>query len=194
MKAAPERFIPGLQFQFGERRTLTGLSAPPTRRWAFRQYSREVSNQYVGIGPSNTHFEPYLAIAEELDIPVGIHIGIGPPGAPYLGFAQGYRAALHSPLTLEEDALIRHPRLRVYIMHAAWPMLEELLAVLWTHPQVHVDLGAIVFALPQAELYRFLQRIVEAGFSKRVMFGTDQMVWPGVIERCDTERSSLPHS
>jgi hypothetical protein len=24
---------------------------------------------------------------------------------------------------------------------------------------------------------------VEAGFGKRVMFGSDQMVWPGVIER-----------
>jgi predicted TIM-barrel fold metal-dependent hydrolase len=28
-----------------------------------------------------------------------------------------------------------------------------------------------------------LRGIVEAGFGKRVMFGPDQMVWPGVIER-----------
>ena len=27
------------------------------------------------------------------------------------------------------------------------------------------------------------RRVVEAGFGKRVMFGSDQMVWPGVIER-----------
>jgi len=68
-------------------------------------------------------------------------------------------------------------------MHAGWPMVDDLLAVLWVHPQVYVDIGAIVFALPRAELYRFLQRIVDAGFGKRVMFGSDQMVWPGVIER-----------
>ena len=49
-----------------------------------------------------------------------------PPG---LG---GYRARLHSALGLE-DALVRHPKLRVYIMHAGWPMLDDLLAVLWAH-------------------------------------------------------------
>lgn len=141
----------------------------------------EVTNQYAGIAPDDPAFEPYLAVAEELDIPVGIHIGTGPPGAPYLGFNR-YRAALHSPLALE-DVLIRHPDLRIYIMHAGWPMLDDLLAVMWVHPQVHVDVGAIVFGLPRAEFYRYLQRIVEAGFGKRVMFGSDQMVWPGIIER-----------
>jgi predicted TIM-barrel fold metal-dependent hydrolase len=140
----------------------------------------EVTNQYVGIAPDDSLFEPYLAVAEELDIPVGIHIGTGPPGAPYLGF-QEYRARLHSPLTLEE-ALVRHPRLRVWIMHASWPMLDDLLAVLWTHPQVYVDLGVIIYALPRAEFYRYVRTIVEAGFGSRVMFGSDQMVWPETIE------------
>jgi predicted TIM-barrel fold metal-dependent hydrolase len=82
-----------------------------------------------------------------------------------------------------EEALVRHPRLRVWIMHAGWPMLDDLLAVLWTHPQVYVDLGVIIFALPRAELYRYLRVIVEAGFGSRVMFGSDQMVWPETIER-----------
>ena len=189
MQAAPGRFIPGLQFQFGDQE----YSPDSVRRLhsagRFAVFA-EVSNQYVGITPSDPRFEPYLALAEELDIPVGIHIGVGPPGAPYLG-PDRYRAALHSPFTLEE-ALVRHPKLRVYIMHAAWPMLDELLAVLWTHPQVYVEVGAIVFALPRAELYKFLQRIVEAGFSKRIMFGTDQMVWPGLIERAIKRIESAP--
>ncbi|MGH7695114.1 MAG: amidohydrolase family protein [Gemmatimonadaceae bacterium] len=182
MQVAPGRFIPGLQFQFG--REPESLTPDSLRRlYSAGRFAvlAEVSNQYVGITPSDPKFEPYLAVAEELDFPVGIHIGTGPPGAPYLGFDR-YRAAMHSPLTLE-DALIRHPKLRVYIMHAGWPMVDDLLAVLWVHPQVYVDIGAIVFALPRAELYRFLQRIVDAGFGKRVMFGSDQMVWPGVIER-----------
>src|SRR6185436_13696637 len=92
------------------------------------------------------------------------------------------RARLHSPLVLEE-ALVRHPKLRVFIMHAGWPMLDDLLAVMWAHPQVYVDVGAISFVLPRAEFHRYLQRIVEAGFGRRVMFGSDQMNWPGVIER-----------
>ena len=180
MEAAPGRFIAGLQFQLGR----DALSPAELRGMhQAKQFAvlAEVTNQYVGIGPSDPQFEPYLAVAEELDIPVGIHIGVGPPGAPYLG-ANKYRAALHSPLTLE-DALIRHPKLRLYIMHAGWPMLDDLLAVLWAHPRVYAEVGGVVFALPRAELYRFLQRIVEAGFGKRVMFGSDQMVWPGVIDR-----------
>jgi uncharacterized protein len=117
---------------------------------------------------------------EELDIPVGIHIGTGPVGAPYVGFDR-YRARLHSPLALEE-VLVRHPGLRVYIMHAGWPMIDDLLAVLWTHPQVYVDTGVIAWALPRAEFHRYLQRIVEAGFGKRVLFGSDQMVWPEALQ------------
>ena len=188
-EAAPGRFVRGFQFQMGR-----DSVSPDSLRRLYRdgRFSvlAEVTNQYLGIGPSDSLFEPYLAVAEELDIPVGIHIGIGPPGAPYLGFSR-YRAALHSPLTLE-DALVRHPKLRVYIMHAGWPMLDELLAVLWAHPQVYVDVGGIIFGLPRGEFYRYLQGIVGAGFSKRVMFGSDQMVWPGIIESAIDAIKSAP--
>lgn len=57
----------------------------------------------------------------------GIHIGTGPPGSPYLGFAH-YRGRMHSPLSLEEP-LRRHPGLRLYVMHAGWPMLDDTLAL-----------------------------------------------------------------
>lgn len=108
--------------------------------------------------------------------------GPGPPGSPYLPDTSRYRAHLHSALLLEE-ALIRHPRLRLYIMHAGWPMIDDLVAVLYAHPQVHVDVGVISFILPRSEFHHYLQRIVEAGFVKRVMFGSDQMNWPAAIER-----------
>jgi len=180
MKAAPGRFIPGFQFQIGR-----DTASPETLR-ALRADGRlavlaEVTNQYAGIAPDDARMEPYWALAEELDIPVGIHIGVGPPGVIYLG-STGYRARLHSALTLEE-VLVRHPRLRVYIMHAGFPMLDDLLAVLYAHPQVHVDVGVIVYTQPRPAFYRYLRGIVEAGFGPRVMFGSDQMVWPGVIER-----------
>lgn len=195
--AAPGRVIPALTFKVGPNcePRIDGRCLSPDdmgRLHAERQFSvlGEVAIQYDGIGPSDEAFEPYLALAEQRNIPVGIHIGIGPPGAPYMGFSH-YRARLHSALELEE-ALIRHPKLRVYIMHAGWPMLDDLLAVLWTHPQVYVDVGAIVFALPRAEFYRYLQRIVESGFGTRVMFGSDQMTWPGVIERSLEAIESAP--
>ena len=70
---------------------------------------------------------------------------------------------------------LRRPKLRVYIMHAGWPMLDELLAVLWTHPQVNAEVGAICFALSRKEFHHYLERIVDAGFGSRVMFGSDQL-------------------
>lgn len=182
MAAAPERFIPGLVLEFGD--SGAGFSTASLRSLhAAGQLTvlGEVVNQYAGIAPNDEAMEPYWALAEELDLPVGIHVGTGPPGAIYLGF-QGYRARLHSALTMEE-VLVRHPRLRVYLSHAGYPLLEDLLAVLYAHPQVYVDVGVIVFTQPRPAFYRYLRGIVDAGFGNRVMFGSDQMVWPGVIER-----------
>src|SRR5262249_41639384 len=53
----------------------------------------EVVSQYNGISPSDSVMEPYLSLAEELDVPIGIHIGPGPPGAPYIA-APNYRSRL----------------------------------------------------------------------------------------------------
>ena len=61
-------------------------------------------------------------------------------------------------------------------------MLDDTLAMLWTHPQLYVDVGVISYAVPRAAFHSYLQRIVEAGFGKRVLFGSDQMVWPEALE------------
>jgi len=178
--ASPERFIPGLGFQLG-RDAISPDSMRVLHAAGHLAVFAEITNQYVGIAPDDPRMDPYWSLAEELDIPVGIHVGTGPPGVLYMG-ATGYRARLHSALTLEE-MLARHPRLRVYLMHAGYPLVDDLLAVLYAHPQVHVDVGVVVYTQPRAAFYRFLQTIVDAGFANRVMFGSDQMVWPGVIER-----------
>lgn len=178
MNAAPDRFIPGLDFNVAD----TDVSPDSLRDLVEAgrvEVLAEVTNQYAGLAPDDPQMEPYWQLAEDLDIPVGIHVGPGPPGAFYLG-VDGYRARLHSPLTLE-PVLVRHPGLRVYVMHAGFPMIDDLLALLYAHPQVYVGVGVIVFTRRDFDAY--LQRIVEAGHANRVMFGSDQMVWPEVIER-----------
>jgi uncharacterized protein len=180
MEAAPGRFIPALEFAPAASAAVTPDSVRRlVERGAVAVFG-EVENQYAGIAPDDEVLAPYWALAEELDLPVGIHIGAGPPGAAAV--RPRYLARLSSALTIE-PVLVRHPRLRVYIMHAGWPLLDDLLAVLYTHPQAHVDISYIVYALPRAEFYGYLRRIVESGFGDRVMFGSDQMVWPGLIER-----------
>ena len=175
---SPERIIPGLLF------SLTSGVSPDAMREGFqkREFSvlGEVVIQYEGISPGDPAFEPYLVVAEELDIPVGIHMGLAPPGAAYFFGSPGYRAGLSNPLLLEE-ALLRHPKLRVYVMHAGWPMLDEMINLLYSHPQVYADVAVIDWYLPRKEFHHYLRRLVEAGFGKRLMFGSDQMIWPQAI-------------
>ncbi len=191
---APGRFIPALDVRFdrttGEAIAPVPPGAPrqPLTLERIRELHRagdlrvlaEVTNQYAGIAPDDARLEPLWALAEELDLPVGIHIGGAEPGTPYTG-SPAFRARLQSALTLEE-VLIRHPRLRVYIMHAGYPLLEDLQALLFTYPQVYVEPSMAINVETRAAFYRFLRGIVEAGYGDRVMFGSDQIIWPGLID------------
>lgn len=139
----------------------------------------EIGAQYEGIAPNDPKLEPYFALAEELDIPIAIHVGLSKPGIAY-DDSPKYRAALSDPMLLEE-VLVRHPKLRINVMHAGWPMTDQIIGLMWAHPQVYVDTGVIDWALPRKEFHAYLRRLVEAGFGKRIMFGSDQMVWPEAI-------------
>lgn len=137
----------------------------------------EITAQYLGLGPSDPKLEPYFALAEERDVPVFIHMGLGPPSAAYEENptdvkSPNYRATAGDPLLLEE-ALLRHPDLRVAAMHAGYPMLDEMIFMLRQHPHLYVDVGVLQYAIPRAEYYRYLRRLVEAGFGERIMFGSD---------------------
>jgi predicted TIM-barrel fold metal-dependent hydrolase len=149
-----------------------------------------VTNQYAGIAPDDASFEPYLAMAEELDIPVAYHVTAALPNAPYTG-SRKYRARLGDPFLLEE-VLVRHPKLRFYVMHAAHPLTDAMIAMMISHPQVYVDTGAISWALPRAEFYYHLRRFVEAGLGRRIMFGSDHMQWPDAIRVAIKSIESAP--
>jgi uncharacterized protein len=178
-KAAPNRFFPA--YSFGNPKEVSPERLERLYESGELAVMGEVTTQYQGIEPTDPRLEPYWALAERLDIPVQIHVGTGPFGVIYMG-ATGYRARLHSALSVEE-VLVKHPKLRIYLAHAGYPMIDDLLALMYAHPQVYVDTGVIIFTQPRAAFYRYFERIFEAGFGSRVMFGSDQMVWPGVIER-----------
>lgn len=174
-ETAPDRIIPGIH-SFGEE------SLDSLRTWASDgtiQVLGELGLQYGGLKPTDAVPESYFALAEELDLPVAIHVGLGPPGAAYVGFPN-YRMHLSNPLLLEE-ALLKHPKLRLYVMHAGWPMLDQIIGLLYAHPQVYVDIGVIDWFVPRKEFHAYLKRLVEAGFGKRIMFGSDQMIWPDAL-------------
>ncbi|HSQ31472.1 MAG TPA: amidohydrolase family protein [Gemmatimonadaceae bacterium] len=139
----------------------------------------EVLAQYDGLSPSDSAFEPYWDLAEKLDIPVGVHTGISFPGITQKG-APNFRVALGNPM-LFEGMLNRHPKLRVFLMHAGHPFLAETVGILSVYPQVYVDIAVIDWILPREEFYAYLKALIRAGFADRIMFGSDQMVWPDAI-------------
>ncbi len=175
---APKRILPSAGF--GSDGTL-----PPTdelrRLHAAGKLAAlsEITSQYAGIAPDDPRLEPYYALAEELDIPVGIHLGPGPPGTAYFA-TPAYRVAAGDPLRLE-PMLVRHPKLRLYAMHAGWPFGDAMIAMLFAHPQLYVDVAVLDYAYPEADFYAYLKRLIDAGMEERIMFGSDNMVWPDAI-------------
>lgn len=198
----PSRFLPGLVLPCdGGRAPITGrpcwdgATDVPDVTWLRREIQAgrikalgEMSPQYLGMPPNDARLEPYWQLAEESDIPVGIHMGPGPPGAAYDSSPVPFKSpkfsmAASDPMLIEE-VLLRHKRLRLFVMHAGWPRLEPMLALLYGHPNVYVDVAALQasFMVPRPAYYRYLQGLVDAGFVKRIMFGSDfpNQVGPGI--------------
>ncbi len=177
--AAPDRIVAGAYVDWAN--PLPDLARLRAEIQAGRvQVLGELVLQHRGMAPNDPCMEPYYALAEELDIPVGIHTGIGPPGIPYDPCCPNFRVTLGNPILVEE-VLIRHPRLRIYLMHGGAPYLQETKAILSVYPQVYVDLATINWILPREEFHSYLRELVRAGFGKRLLFGSDQMVWPEAI-------------
>ena len=176
--ADPNRFIAGAGIRGSEDTPLPPLE---TLKKAFQSGQigvlGEVTAEYAGATLGDPRYEPYLALAEQLDIPVALHTGVGPPGISYDECCRGFRVALGNPILLE-DVLNRHPKLRLSLMHMGWPYLQETIAILFEYPQVYVDVGAGDWLLRRAEFHHYLEALMRAGFGKRILFGSDQMYWP----------------
>ena len=176
--AAPDVILPGVAFGAPKDKSIEELR----RLHAAGQLAvlGEVYIQYRGHRPDDARYEPYFALAEELDIPVGIHLGEGPPAAARFPGYGNYRASMGAPFLLEE-VLRRHPKLRIYVMHYGSPLVDEMIAMMFTHPNLYVDVSCNDWAFPRAQFHDALKRMVDAGLVKRIMFGSDQMYWPDAI-------------
>ncbi len=143
----------------------------------------EVGAQYGGFSPSDPAFEAYWSLAEEHGIPAGIHTGESFPGTPYDECCPDFRVRLGDPLLLE-DMLVAHPDLKVMVMHAGGFYWRRTFQLMQMYPQVYAELGVLAHApglVKAGVLEAFVREAKKLGMLDRVMFGSDQMIWPEAI-------------
>lgn len=177
-KAAPNRVIAGIGVSSPKDMTVKAFT--DSLSTGFYQVMAEVAPQYQGMSPSDMSLDAYFAAAEKLNIPVGIHMGTGGNGMANLTQPK-YRASLGRPFLLE-DVLARHPKMKIWVMHAGYPMIDEMIALMGANAYVYVDLAGFIWSYPQEEIHAYIKRLVQAGFGKRILYGTDLMIWPKLIE------------
>ena len=144
----------------------------------------ETAPYYGGTTISDSIWQPYLRICEKYDIPVAVHTGGGDPGGTY-SWSPKARLKLADPYLIE-DVLVKYPKLRIYMMHAGgedWP--EHAIRLMAYYPQLYTDVAVMLWVEPNTQRYikEFLKNTKEAGYLDRVMFGSDQMIWPYAIEK-----------
>lgn len=142
----------------------------------------EFGSVYTGSSVLDEGFRKLFALAEQHDVPVAWHTGEGPPLRR--NSSTRFRLELSNPLLLQ-DILNEYPDLRVYMMHAGGAVWQdEAIAMMHLYRNLYVDIGVLAWVddYVTSRLDDFLITAKEAGFLDRVMFGTDQMFWPGAIE------------
>lgn len=177
-KAAPGRVIPSLSIM--STKDMSPEAFRDSLQSGFYKVMGEVAPQYEGMSPSDTALDRYFAVAEQLNVPVGIHMGTGGNGMINITNPK-YRASMGNPFLLE-DVLARHPKLKVWVMHAGYPMLNEMIALMGANAYVYVDIAGMIWSYPLAEVNDYIKRLVQAGFGKRILYGTDLMIWPKLLE------------
>ncbi|PJJ61010.1 amidohydrolase family protein [Hymenobacter chitinivorans] len=181
LAADPARIIGALDYPDNQHAPLPD-TATFRRLFAEGQFRvfGELGLQYEGKTLTDPALEPYLAICERRGIPVALHTGLGFPGIAYNDCCRNFRTRLGNP-QLVEEVLIRHPRLKLQLMHMGYPYLAETKALLYIYPQLYADISVTNWILPRAEFYSYLQALVTAGYGQRLLYGSDQMAWPDAI-------------
>jgi len=179
-QAEPDAFIGGIQTNDKGLPIVSPDSLKLLKDQGVIEVFGELGFQYFGLSPDDPRIDPYYKVAEKNNIPVCLHTGLGPPGGPH-SFAPEFRTTLGKP-TLFEPVLVKHPKLKAFLAHAGWPFISETIAMMYIYPELYVDIGVLTWALPKKVYYSALKELMDAGFGKRIMFGTDQMIWPEAID------------
>jgi uncharacterized protein len=141
----------------------------------------EIGAIYGGTTLNDPGWQPYLTICALYDIPVNVHTGDMGPNIHSI--APKARLRLGDPYHIEE-VLLRYPKLRVYLAHAGIEDHDHTLSLMKVHPNLYTDVSCLLWINPMCKRIgrEFLAKAKEDELLDRVMFGSDQILWPHGIE------------
>ena len=162
--ADPERFIPSLGYPVGNNPLPDTASF--IRYFHEKKFSvfGELGLQYVGKTLEDPELEPYLAICERMGIPVALHTGMSFPNTTYTCCPK-FRTYLGNPQLIEE-VLVKHPKLKIQLMHLGFPWLQETKAIMNVYPQVYADIACMNWLDLFADFYSYLKSFIDGGLWK----------------------------
>lgn len=121
-----------------------------------------------GFFPNDHRLWDIYKLCQDLNVPVMIHTGIK--------VIKNQKLIFNSPVYVD-DVAVAFPNLKIIMCHGGYPWIEEYLTVVFTNPNVWVDitfLGHIekAFGMP-GFTHDYLKRLVSVIGSKRIVWGTE---------------------
>ncbi|ULC57943.1 amidohydrolase family protein [Flaviramulus sp. BrNp1-15] len=128
---------------------------------------------YYGVPPTDERLAPYWKIAEEFNIPIGIHADNGPPLERVNKEERpNYNPVFANPELLK-PILEKHPKLKIYLMHYGGGYSEQSLELMKLYPQIYCDISAVSLFAPKQIWEPQVKRLFNEGLGDRLMFASD---------------------
>ena len=146
-EAAPDRVIPGTSFSDGQKRGERASIEDLRKTFTSARFKvmGEIGLQYEGLSPSDPSVDKYFCVGRGTR-----HSGCHPYGHGRIGGRMSRRlsfvAQWGNPLLLE-DLLAKHPKLRVQVMHAGYPMIDNMRTLLQANSHVYVDVVGLIWSI-----------------------------------------------
>lgn len=128
---------------------------------------------YYGIPPTDERLEPYWKIAEEFNVPLGIHADTGPkPERVNKEERPNYYPAYANPELLK-PILEKHPKLKIYLMHYGGEYSEQSLELMKMYPQIYCEISGVSLFAPKEVWEPKVKKLFNEGLGDRIMFASD---------------------
>jgi len=119
---------------------------------------------YAELPPNHRKWNPIYQIAQELRLPVLLHMGTH--------FLPNLPLKCTQPLDLDEVA-INFPELTIIAAHLAHPWVADAVVVIRKHPNLYADISGLSDFRPYGSLYQGLVYAMEYDVLGKLLFGTD---------------------